>query len=546
MAKKTYTIYLAKADVADFDGVLSENGIAKLADQNTKVFTPIDFGDAAKLYFFSGFPTVPGWLKEVNGTFDLHVDIKNSSVCALLAFEKVGRIFVTTFAHGHMYLNDRALERDFGLRASINALDDSRLKKLDRTNLSDALRASSLSPFQRDFSSFGMDNALDLVRAVSGNTKDGVTADALSGSYSLKATGEFSIADLPEVAEEALEFFQSSDYQDTAFEVLDLLRPVVDRDMLDQLDGEAVRLIREEQQGFELGLPIHSASDALAYRFVGPGQRKRYSDLLLQHYVAVLGNELPQLTAEVLKKHRISASYDDNRPDISWPIHSALVGSIAFEGGLYAINEGDWFQVDEAFKLAIQGEYEDLVEDWDAPPPPLKKIVSLDGKKRTYEREEEYNIVLSDHFGLILLDQRLIASPGIQNSEFEVCDLLDLQNKKFIHVKKSSRRSSILSHFFKQASHSAQNMKIFPQCWDFLGQIILNYYGQADFDRFEQVMQSDDKWKAEFWIADSPRANGNFNIPFFSKVSLRDEVRRMRGMDYEVGIRFINLPPEVL
>jgi uncharacterized protein (TIGR04141 family) len=53
-------------------------------------------------------------------------------------------------------------------------------------------------------------------------------------------------------------------------------------------------------------------------------------------------------------------------------------------------------------------------------------------------------------------------------------------------------------------------------------------------------------WRVEFLIADTLRQNGQFNIPFFSKVSLRDELRTLRAMKYETGIRFIELQAERL
>jgi uncharacterized protein (TIGR04141 family) len=47
--------------------------------------------------------------------------------------------------------------------------------------------------------------------------------------------------------------------------------------------------------------------------------------------------------------------------------------------------------------------------------------------------------------------------------------------------------------------------------------------------------------RVEFWIADTPRENGEFNIPFFSRISLRDELRNLQAMQYAVKIRFIGL-----
>jgi uncharacterized protein (TIGR04141 family) len=51
-------------------------------------------------------------------------------------------------------------------------------------------------------------------------------------------------------------------------------------------------------------------------------------------------------------------------------------------------------------------------------------------------------------------------------------------------------------------------------------------------------------WTVEFWIADAPRIAGGFNIPFFSKISLRDETSHLAAMGYGVAIRFIGLEPD--
>jgi hypothetical protein len=50
-----------------------------------------------------------------------------------------------------------------------------------------------------------------------------------------------------------------------------------------------------------------------------------------------------------------------------------------------------------------------------------------------------------------------------------------------------------------------------------------------------------ERWAVEFQIADFPRGDGSFNIPFFSKLTLRDEARRLEGMEFDVSVRFIKL-----
>lgn len=141
----------------------------------------------------------------------------------------------------------------------------------------------------------------------------------------------------------------------------------------------------------------------------------------------------------------------------------------------------------------------------------------------------------------VLLDRALIQVPSIERSDFESCDILDIAGKRFIHIKKSSRRSSFLSHFFKQGANSAKLFSTFGSSWVNLRALVAERAGAEVAGLLDEVSIDDRPWRVEFVIADTPRQNGEFNIPFFSKVSLRDEVRTLRAIKYEAAIRFIRL-----
>lgn len=435
--RKSYSLYLAKDDLVNYQQLLSENAIERLGEPQSVDKELPDFADGARLLIFVGHSSSPPWYREVKQKFDLSQNIPTQSACGLLIFRCADRSFVVTFAHGWMLLNDRYLERDFGLRVCINALDETKLKRLERTNLGDAMKASALSPFQRDFGSFGTDDALDLVRTLSGATRDDISADALTGSYSLKINGEIELEDLPGLAEEALTLFTSTAYQQTAFRVLDVLRPVHDRVQIESLDAQAATSIAAQDGSFELGLPGHNVDEAVSYSFVGPGLRGQFPDLLMHHYIAALGSRLPDIQAAVLHQHKVHAQYEDPAlPDRSWSIHRGLVGSISPNNRLYAINDGLWYNVDQAFKESIDNSYQELVEDWDQPPTPFRKIFDESGRKSKFETEEEYNRATAVRLGLLCMDRKLITIPEISRSGFEACDILDVTGKRFIHVKK--------------------------------------------------------------------------------------------------------------
>lgn len=542
MAQKTLTLHLGKADLDLFEDVFTEEARGKLALQSTRISDDPDFGDGARLYVFVGEDHTPKWLRDVRVLFDVPGNIQTSSAAGVLLFRSAGRLFASTFAHGWMYLDEHCFEGDFGLRAAINALDDAKLRRLERANLGDALRAVALSPFQRGLTSFGLDDALDLIRKISGRTRDDASADAMTGSRSLRVTGEFGLADLPVLAAEALTYYESTAYQQTHFAILDSVMPVADRQLSELLDELAAASIRDGQLQFEFGLPIGFDDQAVSYKFMGPGLRGSHPDLLLRHYVQAMGARIEELTIDTLRAHKIVAIFDDdNRPDAKWSVRASLVGSLVHDGERYAINEGEWYRIEQGFKDAIEAGFAGMIEDWEHPPEPLRRIYTPDGDEGRYEPEAAYNERFAAANGYVLMDRALIRIPGVERSDFESCDLLDIAGKRFLHLKKSSRRSSVLSHFFKQGANSARLFSTFEPAWEHLRELVEARAGAETAALLDAVRTDERPWRVEFIIADTPRENGAFNIPFFSKVSLRDEVRTLHAMKYETALRFIAL-----
>jgi uncharacterized protein (TIGR04141 family) len=547
LAAKTLTIHLAKEGADEFEDLLSEEARRRLDHVNTRIVDSEEFGDGARLYVFVGPFQSPRWLIDLRQHFEFDGRIDTVSAAAVLIFRAADRVFASTFSHGWMYLDDHRFEGDFGLRVAMNALDDTKLKRLERANLGDALRGVALSPFQRELTSFGLDDALDLIRKISGRTREDASADAMTGSRSLRVTGEFGLADLPELAADALAFYSSEAYRETAFRIIDSVMPIADRELSETLDGLAAASVAAGGEDFELGLPIGFDDQAVSFKFTGPRQRGSYPDLLMRNYFEAMGQQLVRATSETLRNHKIEACFDeDGRPNIKWSLKSALVGSITHGGERYATNEGEWYRIEQAFKDAIEASFVETVLEWAVQPPPLRKIYDERGNGH-YQREAEYNAEFAAANGFILLDTQQIQIPGVERSGFEPCDVLDILGKRFIHVKKSSRRSSILSHFFKQGANSARQFSIFESAWTELRALVIQIGGEdvgvgLDAARADQLRP----WKVEFFIADTPRQNGQFNIPFFSKVSLRDELRTLRAMKYETAIRFIELQADQL
>ncbi len=369
----------------------------------------------------------------------------------------------------------------------------------------------------------------------------------MSGSRSLRVTGEFGLGDLPDLASSALTFYTSDYYKETAFRIIDSVMPVADRELSESLDDLAALSVATAGEDFELGLPIGFDDEAASFKFNGPRQRGAYPDLLMRHYTEAMGLNLETVTAETLKQHKIEACFEgDGHPGVRWSIKSALVGSIVHEAERYAANEGEWYRIEQGFKDAIEASFQEAILPWDVAPAPLRKLYDAKGNGR-YQAEADYNAEFAAANSFVLLDTLLIQIPGVARSGFEPCDILDIAGKRFIHVKKSSRRSSVLSHFFKQGANSARQFSMFESAWLSLREMVEQVGGAAAATALDDARADQTRpWSVEFFIADTPRQNGDFNIPFFSKVSLRDELRMLRAMRYSIAIRFIELQPDQL
>ena len=539
---KTFTLYLAKSDVANFDDLLTETANDRIRTGNATVSESEDLGSKAKAFIFENVPQPPNWLSDVGTVFLGLPKIKNKSSCAIVAFEHGDRIFLTSFAHGWQYIDDSKVEADFGLKVAINSLNDSKIKRIDRSNLGEAIKGVSQSAFQRDFRAFGIDEALDLVRRITGRTNDDEFADTLAGSTSLKITREMTLADLAEIAAEALSRFESDDYKNTGFQIIDKVRPILDRAALAMLDEKAVENIKSGQDNFELSLPGWSEEDVIYYGFSGLRVQRRFPDLLMENYRVELGDKIGDLeVSSIVSKHGVFAEFaNDAMAKKRWTIKKALIGSVVVGDGLYAVNEGEWYKLDQQFKDDVDKSFKEFIEEWSETPLKIIQKATPDGKKVGYESELEYNKRCAASYKQVCLDQQDIIVPAVPYGKFEACDLLDIRNKKLIHVKKSSRQSSVLSHFFKQGSNSARILKTFPQARAKLVDRVRRVADKATADTLKKSLGDTlAGWTVEFHIVDAPRADGTFTIPFFSRITLRDEARTLKGMAFDVALKFI-------
>jgi uncharacterized protein (TIGR04141 family) len=138
----------------------------------------------AVLYTFPGQSVPPKWVTLLKGSFPIRDYLFSQTPSALLMFKADDHIFAVSFSYAHTYLDDARTEPDFGLKTAINAVSSEKLPSVERSNIGAAIRDFAQAAGQRDLRSFGFDDALDLIRKVSGRAADSDFAETVTGARS--------------------------------------------------------------------------------------------------------------------------------------------------------------------------------------------------------------------------------------------------------------------------------------------------------------------------------------------------------------------------
>ena len=467
MTKKfQYNLYLLKDDVTTGEDALSYSANATLSAgvADEIILKPNLFYDDWNLFVFYPDEDDPKWKSILSSVATLPTELTSKQSSALLFIKERGRWFVLTFGASRHYLDSKKIVMDFGLRSIVNMIEDDEVRYREGNNVSTSTRDASQSSFVTRFSSLVDSDRVELVKAISGKMAE---FGNVSGSTSLKFSSENSVGELHWELWGALSAYESDNYKGSTFEVIDQLAPVRDKVTIRALDLDLVNALRAKTKDFEISIPelIDHQKDVSFVRFMSMDLDPipEFPDAGIDEYYSLLGARLALLDIEGIKRNRIEARSSDGSFVNGGSIYRCLIGSIdsAASGTLckYVLNEGHWYLVDDDFKKKIDSFFQSVRStgsdgEFDAP---RKKTVSGAKRKSTtsgYEKELDYNTRIAKSHNFVLMDQQLVDVFSEPGRGFEICDLFDFDNKRLIHVKKSSRSSSILSHFFlKGSSH---------------------------------------------------------------------------------------------
>lgn len=532
--KFKYSFHLAAPAITSFQDFLTENAQASVVTIPLRTALPYD----AALYIKPHSIYVPDWGKRLDAHFQIDGAVLSASTAGVLMLRHNKRLLACAFGHGHALIDEDKRENDFGLIVAANALSDENVRLVEKANLGSVIRDATQAAGITNLQEFNVDRALSLVRKLSGNRKS--DASAVSGASSVTTTSVYDFSELHLLADALLALYASTSYQKTAFAIIDKIKPVLNASRIAILDDLLVGDLNSATPSFELGAPDISTEPIGYLTISGIHKRTTFADVTLEVLQKEVGKNL---TLDDLHHIKVVTHSADGAHRIrEWSIYRGLVGSLELDSKRYALNEGKWYAIDDQLRNSANAAFSTASKGLDTTflPWPVKGA-GKKGKTLTYQKEEDFNALVcsTDPGRYVIGDQKFFKIPSVPGKGFEICDIFDIKDKRLIHVKKSGRRSSVISHFINQGMNSAKALRTYGQVKNDFLEYIKGLVDPATYKAIEDDFPGG--WTVEFKFGDLP-TYGKYAIPFFSRVTLDEAKREIEALGFKaVEVSFIRL-----
>jgi uncharacterized protein (TIGR04141 family) len=489
----------------------------------------LEFGESqASLYIKKEIPRPPPpWTKLFTSLPSIPDDAfgNTKSVGAVLIYRYQGSIFLLTFGHGFHLIKSHAVVRDFGLRVTLNSVEPGKLRSLDKASYDhNPLNSRTQSTKDVDIFDLEMDSETEMLYAITGVSKEPLFGSHVTGRDALTVIVATDASGIEKILSAALSRFHAK--LPSEFEWVDNITAIRDIPLAEKLDKELDTLLAAGAvTALWLGEPeVVDWESQVGYSFDNYADTPRHVVLDLDKLKSYLAEKGQSFTVDVLKSQLVHINDSEYRSVKSWPAYRCLYAEIALGGEQYILRNATWYRIKKSF-----------VDDVDQYLKLSLPSCALTFPLYTQKNEGEYNKhVASLDASYHLMDKKNIPIGGPYD-KVEFCDLIK-DGTTLIHVK-HYRSSSTLSHLFAQGHVASE---AFVRDVDF--RIRLNQKLPKPYKLANPKSRPDpSKYKVVYAIATSksiPR-----ELPFFSKVTLKNAVKSLRALDYAVELAAISIDP---
>lgn len=530
--------YLYKEMYQDIESVLLKEKMFK-EEQYRQISTIGDIpNERISGYLKKNNKNKPAWLDNIRALFDIE-EIENISNSLIFFVKTQSRVFAFTNGYASSVIDYKKIEWDFGVKVALNVLAGNEIRGLDT-------RKISLSNHQRrEISSSGstlyeydFDFDEEFIDSITGRSHDEGFGSSLTGRESLHVNVKMNLMDIEDYCKDLLVVYNKKDYIEK-FPFFDKLRINKDEQVYSKFNEQIIEAIKNNKKDcIQFLYPNIDEFGAFNYRFIYEKKYKDYNDISLDNILDFIKDKKIKIEELCLKKFSVKISYDEYNKTYS--LLDYLVFEFTDSEKKYIHTKNLILEVDNDFYSSIKAEIDQCeVSNIDGfKLPPIYYTEHEDSNKKRskkVETEGDYNsrVVEQNQEELVNLDKNNFRGfPDRSQDQIEICDIIT-KNKKFICNKIYKHSSAPLSHLFMQGIVSANmlyevkdyRIKINESVKSKFGD---NFIGKDNINRSEITFVYGIGIESDGRIADT--------LPFFSKISLRQNIKALKKLAYNIEI----------
>ena len=489
------------------------------------------------LFVKTNTSSLPWWVEFLNplAQDDLGAPASRSTGAVLslkLGKDTDARTVCFTFGHGRYLLDPNRIDRSFGLKVALNAMDPLKLRGLDARRQEDVVVNSRVqSSIGTDLATFNIDIYRDIVTRAAGATLETHRldlGDRVYGSTGVSFDVPIAPEDLVEKAQKILDLYKLDSYK-RSFAFVDHMQPVdpvVSVCLDDRLVTELLVHVNGGSRTFRcLYLAAPEVLDLAGLEgFVFTSEygsnKTAHAELTLEDYLKTRRNRKQEIDKSVIRRDKVLLRYGG---EVDLPLNTVyrcIIAEVEVGKTTFQLVDGKWYEIESSFVTDIQRRVLAI---------PTANIDFPD--HRFGDEEREYNCQAAERLDALVMDRHNIRLGG-GSSSVEVCDIL-LADRTLVHAKKRSS-SSTLSHLWFQGTvameallgdgdfRRAVRSKIHDLNPEF-GKVVAEGLTGVDYKLTYLVIGVDTRHPAD-------------GLPFFSQVALSQAVRSLSSMGVSTSI----------
>lgn len=517
--KERLSIYLLK------DPNLADNKILKANQIKPAISLAIASGEATLYIKNTPPPKIPDWVDFVFANQEMPKGsfFGNRSEGAVLIFRDADAAFALSFGTGHHLINLDLVERDFGLKVTLNSVHPDRLRSLDKASYeSNPLNVRSQSPRDADIFDLRIDIENELVYALTGASIEPLFGEHVTGRDALTIMPAATLDDLPAILAAARRRYEQKPPEKFAWiEDVSRVRDGDEQLILDLMLDDLLSQIPPPSSVW-LGEPeIVDWESQTGYSFDMRPRTLRYPTLQLDQLLDHMTQRGLPVTCENLRAQSVHINNAEYISVKRWSAYRCLYAELATDGKVYILRNGDWHLVNANFVSRIDKAL--TAVDIDSTEMPVF----------AHDAEGPYNETCAQRLPNLTLFDRANLPIGGRYGKIEFCDLVR-DGGDLIHVK-VYRSSATLSHLFAQGCVSAE---AFVKHEEF--RTLLNPRLPLSI-RLKDPSPTPDarNFRVIYAIVTTKRLP--LELPFFAKVVLKNALTDLRALGFRVALARIEM-----